>query len=467
MRDATANSYQDRKEMQALPFILSFITIRPERFGGIIFNPYLGIEMNLDHVEIYVASFCNGNNSMSRIEESIKEYFDLSPDDCRDRVSSTIKKIRDIHALTFLEARRSSEPALPKIPSLTNCGLHLSALKTVIWDTTYACNLSCPHCLTNSGFPTSTELDTDQAFRLIDILSNAKIFSLTLSGGEPLIRPDILALIKKISQTKMRFDIVTNGVDISDEIMGGLKNSRIFDIQMSIDGIGKDHDRFRGRKGAFDAACQNVQRLKDNGIAVSISTTVTKKNVGSLDRIVDLALELDCSGFRAIPFIPIGRGRVNRNDLKLDLQDLLLFTQRLVDRHEELLGKLRISVETCYSFLLKPPPEKILSNGSMGCSAGYDTLSVGADGTAYPCSFLHDFPLGNLLTESFSHLWNRSPILNALRSLQKFNMKESCKSCPYSPNLCRGGCRAAAHLEYGDFCSSDPFCFYHLRNAEN
>ena len=190
-----------------------------------------------------------------------------------------------------------------------------------------------------------------------------------------------------------------------------------------------------------------------------MSTTVTAENVKDLDRIIDLALELGCSGFKAIPFLPAGRGRDNAGRLKLAPWEQRHFTQTLVKRRSELAGQLNISVETCFSFLLESPPSAKHRNGPMGCSAGYDTLSIGADGTVYPCPFLHDFPMGNLMDRSLASIWYQSSILQTLRSLQKQEMDESCRSCPYAPLLCQGGCRAAAFLEHGDLRAADPTCF--------
>jgi radical SAM protein with 4Fe4S-binding SPASM domain len=228
---------------------------------------------------------------------------------------------------------------------------------------------------------------------------------------------------------------------------------------VSIDGIGKSHDRFRGYDGAFDAACKNIQRFQDEGIAVSLSTTVTRKNLNELDKIIDLALDMDCSGFFANAMLPVGRGRKNAERFKLDVQGYRRLYETLVARGVELEDRLAIATDMCFPFLFSPPPEMASSGGSMGCSAGHDTLCVGAEGTVYPCHFLHDFPLGNLMDTDLIALWNKSPVLKNIRNIRKQDMTGACSHCPYAPDPCRGGCRAAAYLVYGDMKAMDPTCF--------
>jgi radical SAM protein with 4Fe4S-binding SPASM domain len=95
----------------------------------------------------------------------------------------------------------------------------------------------------------------------------------------------------------------------------------------------------------------------------------------------------------------------------------------------------------------------------MICSAGYDELSVGSDGTANPCPFLHDSPLGNLLIDSIEKIWLACAILNEMRSLEKSEMTGPCRTCDYATEHCRGGCRASAFINSGSLKGSDPLCF--------
>lgn len=441
------------------PKVYSFITLRPERFGAILFNPFLGVEEELDPIDAFAAALCNGHNSCRQVEGEVRRRFGLSPAETCRRMKEVTGRLRKVCALSFRQESEASRPRVPDTAVFPEDVPYHSAPKNVVWDVTYACNLSCAHCLTSSGKARPSELDTAQALILIDNFAAAKVLSLSLSGGEPFLRPDILALVRAATEKNMRVDLATNGVKIPEDVLVGLRDLPIFQIQVSIDGIGEQHDRFRGRQGAFMASCRTIRRLREENLAVSISTTVTSENVHELDHIIELAMVLGCSGFKAIPFMPAGRGHRFADRYQLDPHGHYALCETLERRRRELEGQMNISTETTFAFLLDPAPERDVVNGPMGCSAGYDTLNVGSDGTAYPCPFLRDFPLGSLMEQSLKDLWKDAAGLQTLRGLQKQDFGEPCRSCEFAPSKCRGGCRAAAYLAGGDLLAADPTCF--------
>jgi len=454
-----ANSWPASGQEQIIPFRFSFITLRPERFGALVFNPYLGIEEELDPIEAYIAALCNDANSCRQIQQAAQERFTLSPSGVQKQIDKTMKKLWRLCAVSLRPGVSERRTRLPDTTVFPDDGPCLSAPRDVIWDVTHACNLHCPHCLTDSGTRRQAELDTQQALSIVDALAEAQVFSLCFSGGEPLLRPDILTLLRHAGDCGLRVDIATNGQLLTDSLLCEMRSLPIFHVQVSIDGIAQQHDRFRGRRGAFAAACTAIRRLQDEGIATSISTTVTSENVGTLDAIIDFALGMQCQVFKAIPFLPAGRGKKNAARLRLTRGGHQQLSVTLQRRSKELGGQLIISGDTTFGFLVERPPVDVCCDGSMGCRAGHDTLSIGPDGMAYPCPFLQDFPLGNLLQRSLKRVWNEAPILRTLRQLKKQDLGEPCKGCRYAPKVCRGGCRAAAYLEYGDLRAADPNCF--------
>ena len=264
------------------------------------------------------------------------------------------------------------------------------------------------------------------------------------------------------------YAIATNGVELPEPIVEALRGLPVFQIQVSLDGLGEAHDRFRGLPGAFDASCRTLRRLRDEGIATSVSTTATRENIGDLDQIIDLALSLGCGGYKAIPFIAAGRGKAFTDRLRLRPEELATLSRVLARRSAELAGRMTVSTEGGFTFLLDhhhgPPAAARACNddGPMGCSAGHDTVSLGAEGKVYPCPFLHDFPLGHVLDGPLRALWAHAPTLQRLRGLHKSDLDEPCRSCEHAPERCRGGCRAAAWLESGSLLGADPCCFREL-----
>lgn len=450
----------DREEIAGKVLsIYSFITFRIEPFGGLIFNPYLGIEVELDPLEAYIIRLIDDNVPYKIFAKAIQKWFDIPLPDCQKIILKTIRKLQHVCAIYPSNNFNDQSVDLPK-PKIFKINNSVPSFPTsVIWDVTYACNLNCSHCLNNSGSALKDELDTKQAILLIDELAKAKVFYLSLSGGEPFLRPDIITILKYLSKTNMRVDIATNGILIKDDIIESMRNLPIFQVQVSIDGIGKTHDHLRGKHGAFKKSIENICRLRREEIAVSMSTTVTNENLNQLNEIINLAYNIGCKGFKAIPFIPAGRGQENFEQFKLDLEGHLLMNKILSNSSEEFAGKMSIKTETTYAFLLDESNILSCNFGHMGCSAGFNTLNIGADGNVYPCPFLHDFPIGNILNHSLQYLWSEASVLKTLRSLRKQDFHEPCRSCSYSPKSCRGGCRAAAYLEFGDFYSVDPTCF--------
>ncbi len=445
--------------IEHLPFVFSYITIRPERFGALVYNPHLDHELSLSPVEAYIVSLFDGHHSGIQVADHARDHFGLEDAESKKSVFQTMGKLSNAYALGFYDGVAKGRLIEPPINRHTKNGPYLSAPRMVTWEITYACNLRCPHCFTESGSAKNNELDTRSALSLVDKLAEAKILRLLISGGEPFLRPDILTILRKISRTNMRLDIASNGVVLPEKILKGIRDLPVFHVHVSIDGIGKSHDRFRGHPGAFDAACKNIERLQKEGIAVSLSTTVTRQNLKELDRIIDLALDMGCSGFFANAMLPVGRGRKNAGQFQLETDGYRQLYHTLVKRGNELQAKLTISTDMCFPFLFSPPPPHSSLRGHMGCSVGQDTLCIGAEGTVYPCHFLHDFPLGNLMDNDLKPIWNKSHVLQSLRNMKKQDMSGECRHCTYAPDLCNGGCRAAAYLVHGDLKGVDPTCF--------
>ena len=245
-----ASPSQNKAGLQA-PALFSFITLRNESSGGILFNPFLSLELELDETETLIAGMFTGHYTLEAINAKCCKLFTLDKESGMRKVESTIEKLNRVNAFRFVP-KKTTAPARPKQSvSVTGSSAYFSAPKNIIWDITYECNLKCPHCLTASGRKQSTELDTREALLLIDKLAEAKVLTLSLTGGEPFMRKDILQLLEHLATTGIRVDIASNGFHVPHSIIKALRNLPVFQIQVSIDGIGEEHDRFRGRKNAF------------------------------------------------------------------------------------------------------------------------------------------------------------------------------------------------------------------------
>lgn len=436
------------------PKFYSFITFRPEHFGALVFNPYTSTELTLDNFETEIARMLTGEFNINDIIENYAQKLIINTLEARNFVIKVINKLEYACMIKLFDLQQS-KIFLPEYqPSLA----YYSAPKSAIWDITYLCNLKCPHCLTSSGSKHYDQLNTGKVFKVIENLADAKLLYLSFAGGEPFLRKDLPELIQKANLHNIRVDIASNGVEITQDMLISLRDLPIFHIQISIDGLGSDHDNFRGRKGAFENILKNIKRLKEEGISISISTTATSQNYNNISKIIDFAVEVGAVSYKTIPFLPVGRGKIN-SQLKMNKQQYEVVCKTLVDKSREYAEHIGISSETTFSFIFdKHTCCETSTNTQMGCSAGYDTLSIGADGTAFPCPFLQKLPIGNLCETSLKDIWNNSMVLKKLRNIEKKDMNSPCNKCKYAPSYCRGGCRAAAYEYFGDLNSCDPLC---------
>jgi MoaA/NifB/PqqE/SkfB family radical SAM enzyme len=150
---------------------------------------------------------------------------------------------------------------------------YLSVPLTIIWEVTHACNLDCLHCLSACGQKFPGELTTDEAIHLIDTLAELNIFSITLGGGEPLVREDIFDLIKHCTDKNLCVRLSTNGYNVTAGTIGRLKNLNVFAVQVSIDGLRESHDYLRNRKGAFERAIEALRLFRNAGCHTFMTVT--------------------------------------------------------------------------------------------------------------------------------------------------------------------------------------------------
>jgi AdoMet-dependent heme synthase len=452
-----------------VPIIRSFVVLRKEYFGGYIFNPYIPPEIKLDHIRFKVATLCDGKHSLREIKKSIannlthsEKYIDLLAE-------STIKSFNKCLAVFW---RKEKLESAQDFELLENDGSalidnrQLSAPIFAIWEITGKCNLRCKHCLSNSGKRYPDELNTQEAKRLIDALESAKVFNISFSGGEPLIRPDIFELLEYSSRKKIGIELLTNGTLITKETIDRLKNINLFNVQISIDGIGNTHDNFRGVKGSYKRAVEAIKLLRDAGYAVVISSAVTKQNVLQIPEIIDMAVNLGVSAYKTTLFMPAGRGKNNVAGLELTPMDAKRFAFMLMNKKKEVGDKIIINNEVLYPWLTGIAEDSSSSGvedaSRIGCTAGNSSLYITPDGKIAPCPFLRAFIAGDIRTEELKEIWDNSGTFDIFRNVTCGDLKGKCNGCEYLGASCYGGCRAAAFAYTGDLYAEDPLCWKNI-----
>lgn len=342
----------------------------------------------------------------------------------------------------------------------------------VVWDVTNACNLKCQHCYAQAGKVSGDELTHEEALRVVDKLATMGIPVLALSGGEPLVRPDILDIARRGADHGMYVSIATNGTLITKEKARRMKEAGVSYLQISVDGAdAATHDNFRGIPGAFDKTIQGVKNAVAEGFFVSVATTATKKNLTQIPKIIDLCDSLGVNWFMVYNFVPTGRGKlIIENDLSpQEREDLLVMLfNKLKETDVEILTTApqyaRIALQNCGEGGPLVVPTHFSNpqvDGSLfsltefigGCGAGRFYMAIRANGNIEPCVF---FPLrvGNVRTDDIEDIWRNNKVFAELRN--KDILEDNCRSCDYRYHC--GGCRARAYGYFGNYKAPDPGC---------
>lgn len=346
----------------------------------------------------------------------------------------------------------------------------------VVWDVTYACNLRCKHCYASAGEPHPDELTTAQGLDLIDRLEVMGVPIIAFSGGEPLVRRDIMQLVRHAHRNGIFTAMATNGTLLTSSKIEELREAGLGYLQISLDGAdAATHDSFRGMPGSFDRTIEGIKNAVAGGFFVNISTTVTRHNVAQVEEIIDLSNELGVNWFMAYNFVPTGRGRcMVDNDLTPEMREELL--KMLYEKNStskcQVLSTApqyaRVALQHCSGGIMMIPTHFYnqqvdqsmlgLTEFIGGCGAGRFYMAIRANGDIDPCVF---FPrtVGNVRNDDLRTIWHRDPLFRDLRNRDM--LKDHCGQCDYRFHC--GGCRARANGYFNDPLAPDPGC---IRNID-
>lgn len=323
------------------------------------------------------------------------------------------------------------------------------------WELTYACNLSCIHCLSSSGRRDPRELTTEQCKSIIDELERMQVFYVNIGGGEPTVRPDFWELVDYANDHHVGVKFSTNGVRISPEVARKLAASDYVDVQISLDGATAEvNDAVRG-PGSYDMALTALQNLADAGFAdAKISVVVTRENVRQLDEFKALADRFGAT-LRITRLRPSGRGADVWDDLHPTAEQQKELYDWLVAHGDGVL------TGDSFFHLSGLGAPGALSGLNM-CGAGRVVCLIDPVGDVYACPFaIHDrFLAGNVLTDTvrgddgFENVWRNSALFTELRSPTS---PGACGSCAHYDS-CRGGCMAAKFFTGLPLEGPDPEC---------
>ncbi|HEX6533370.1 MAG TPA: radical SAM protein [Gemmatimonadaceae bacterium] len=344
----------------------------------------------------------------------------------------------------------------------------------VVWNVGRRCNLHCVHCYSDSeNRAYDGELTTAEGMALIDDLAEFAIPVLLLSGGEPLMRPDLFELIAHARERGVRVTLSTNGTLITERVAERLRANTVSYVGISLDGIGATNDMFRGHKGAFEKAMAGFRHCKAASQRVGLRMTLTRRNARDLDRIFDF---IEAEGIDRACFYHLvysGRGRsadeLTPADARAAVDTILRRTRDFADRG---LAKEIFTVDNhadgpyLYLRLREEDParaEEVLAllrwNGGGLHSSGVGVADIDFLGNVHPDQFWMGHTLGNVRERRFSEIWRDSadPLLAGLRDRAPL-LRGRCGACQWK-DVCGGSFRVRALQVHGDPWAEDPGCY--------
>ncbi len=344
----------------------------------------------------------------------------------------------------------------------------------VIWNLVRRCNLTCKHCYSISAdkdFP--GELSFNEVCRVMDDLHDFHVPVLILSGGEPLLRPDIFDIANRAKQKRFYVALSTNGTLIDSENINKIDAVGFDYVGISIDGMRETHDAFRRKKGSYDSALRGLRLCRERGIKVGLRFTMTEDNAAELPFLLNLMDEEGVDKFYFSHLNYAGRGNKNReSDAFLNTTRKamdLLFERALSDVQKEknsefVTGNNDADGVYLLQWVMKRFPAqaehiraRLIQWG--GNSSGVNISNIDNLGNVHPDTMWWHYSLGNVRERPFSEIWmDRSdPIMAGLKARPR-NIGGRCSRCSYF-DICGGNTRVRALQLTGDPWAEDPACY--------
>ena len=344
----------------------------------------------------------------------------------------------------------------------------------VIWNLIRRCNLTCKHCYSISADTDfAGELNTEEVFSVMDDLKRFHVPVLILSGGEPLLRPDIFELSHHAKELGFYVGLSTNGTLITEKNIDAIAAVNYDYVGISIDGVRETHDMFRRKQGAFDESMLGIRLCQKNGLKVGMRFTLTQDNASELPELLNIMEQEKIDKFYLSHLNYAGRGNKNRKDdvvhqMTRDAMDLLFDTcwqdVQAGRQREFVTGNNDADGVYLLFWIAKHFPDKLEHMRAKlaqwgGNSSGVNIANIDNLGTVHPDTFWWHYDLGNVRQRAFSEIWQdkSDPLMAGLKSSPR-PLKGRCGQCDYL-DVCGGNTRVRAHQLTGDFWAEDPACY--------
>ena len=334
-----------------------------------------------------------------------------------------------------------------------NFGIHLDEIKIEI---TNQCLLSCVHCSTNSRTKNASFLSLSNIESIIRQAQALGAKNILLSGGEPLIYPDLERVIEMIAKYGCKSTIYTSGIaeihpisPVAIEYLAKLKSLNLSHLIFSIfSHKSENHDAITGVGGSFEATVTSIKNALQVGLKTEVHFVALKPIIDDLMPLVELLKKIGIKKMSVLRFVPQGRGKNNLHNLLPDTEDFLKLS-KVINSIRKGKTSIECRIGSPFNFLMlkKPTP----------CNSGRTRMIIDAEGFAYPCDALKQFKSKGLNNNNinFSSLTEIIQTGNFFRLIREAQLPDECLNCA-CVKKCMGGCLAQRYLV--DVKYRDPAC---------
>jgi radical SAM protein with 4Fe4S-binding SPASM domain len=410
------------------------LRIESDERGVMVINANTVLHLN-PTASAYAYYFMQGQ-SEAEVVKSIRGIFRVSAEQAKADYEklvytiSTLAQTEKIDPVTFLGIEKE-EPFSYQYSAPLRMDLAL----------TFRCQNNCVHCY--AGGPHETpELSTKQWKEIINRLSTIGIFILTFTGGEPTLRPDLPDLLLYAQNKGMVTGLITNGRNLKDNAyVTTLEKAGLDFVQVTLESHKPEvHDLMTASTGSWKDTVTGIRNAVNSQIYVSTNTTLSKHNESGFLDTVDFIKGLGVNAFGCNSLIYSGKASNVSQEFALTVEELGGLLPKIRDK-AQLLG-LKFLWYTPTQYCQFDPVQ--LGLGVKSCTAALINMCVGPKGDVYPCQSYFE-SLGNILTASWSSIWNHPTAAN-IRS--RAYAEPKCTDCPQL-QVCGGGC--PLELQNGQF----------------
>lgn len=403
---------------------------KPNGDGSILYNTVTEEKfiLNRTATRIFMTHYVNKLPFLTIVHELCLQYDMLTEQEAANDIEECLDKI---YSTDFFS---ENEESLGFI-NLLDCEVSIDHASIEICRD---CNLRCKHCYEGDVVEEKSYMPYESVKKIIRGLSELSVFSVVITGGEPLLHPDIINIIEELNKNKIRAIVFTNGQLITEELLKKIQSANVL-LRFSLDGSEATvHDKIRG-KGTYDNIINNVQLCNKFNIDIGFSCSVNNDNFDDYFKYIELAESLGASEIEASEVLMLGNA-INNTFLELN-----------EDKLEQLRVNSMIAAAKSKAYRKGMGMYNRETESEYCCSAGTSNLFIDVAGNVYPCNLFSgykEYVAGNAITDELLDIWRYSPVFKQLRTINK-TMFEGCSECE-AINNCNGGCRARALIRSGD-----------------